>query len=186
MTVTKCAIYARTSTGQDSEGKGQTPENQIMALREEAKRRGWTVTEVYTESETAWRAGHQHELARAIADAKRARYDVLLCWALDRLSREGSLATLKLVDTFGKVGVRVVSMQEPWTESAGDFSPVLLAIAGWVAKMESQRKSERVKASLVRVRLHGSKSGREIGKRGPDKKPRLKRSARVRYVPTPV
>jgi len=38
--------------------------------------------------------------------------------------------------------------------------------------MESQRRSERTKAGLERVRKYGSKSGKGIGKRGKDKEPR--------------
>jgi len=38
-------------------------------------------------------------------------------WALDRLSREGPLATLEIVHRLGQSGVQVWSYQEPWTEA---------------------------------------------------------------------
>jgi DNA invertase Pin-like site-specific DNA recombinase len=87
---------------------------------------------------------------------------MLLCWALDRLSREGALAILRLVDKLKHYGVRVISYQESWTEAPGELAEVFYSLTGWVARMESQRQSERVKAGLERARRDGA------GKRGKD------------------
>ena len=67
----------------------------------------------------------------------------MLVWALDRLSREGAAAILNLVNTLKAYGVKVISYQEPWTEAPGEIGEILFAIAGWVARMESERRSER-------------------------------------------
>ena len=69
-------------------------------------------------------------------------------WALDRLSREGAAAILNLIDAFKVYGVRVISYQEAWTEAPGQIGEILYAITGWVARMESQRRSERTKAGI--------------------------------------
>jgi DNA invertase Pin-like site-specific DNA recombinase len=87
------------------------------------------------------------------------------CWALDRLSREGPQATLEIVSRLGKYGCRVVSLQEPWTEVGGELLDLLLDIAGWVARMESQRRSERTKAGLARTKAQGKRLGRPRGVR---------------------
>jgi DNA invertase Pin-like site-specific DNA recombinase len=76
----------------------------------------------------------------------KGKFDVLTCWALDRLSREGAEAAFGIVRRFRERGVRVMSMQEPWTDAGGEALDVLLAIIGWAAQMESKRRSERVKA----------------------------------------
>ena len=73
---------------------------------------------------------------------------MLLVWALDRLSREGAAAILNLIDAFKVYGVRVISYQEAWTEAPGQIGEILYAITGWVARMESQRRSERTKAGI--------------------------------------
>lgn len=99
-----------------------------------------------------------------------------MCWALDRLSREGSLYTLQLVDRLAKAGVAVASYQEPWVEVSGDMRDLLLSITAWVARMESKRKSERVKAALARRKREGLPIGRQPGAK--DSKPR-KRSGYV-------
>ena len=84
----------------------------------------------------------------------------MLVWALDRLSREGALAILTLVHRLRVYGVKVISYQESWTEAPGEPGELLFAIAGWVARMESQRRSERTKAGLARARAQGKRLGR--------------------------
>ncbi len=83
------------------------------------------------------------------------------------------MAILQLVSRFGTWGVKVLSYQEPWTEAPGELGELLFALAGWVARMESQRRSERTKAGLARVKANGRKLGRPLGSR--DKKKRRRR-----------
>ena len=155
----KAALYLRVSTTE------QNVDNQLPALEAYADSRGWQIVEVYQENESAWKSGHQKELARLLADCRNGRHrvDVVLVWALDRLSREGAAAILNLVNTFKAYGVRVISYQESWTEAPGAIGEVLYAIAGWVAKMESERRSERTKAGLARAIASGKRLGRPAG-----------------------
>jgi DNA invertase Pin-like site-specific DNA recombinase len=121
------------------------------------------VVKVYQEAESAWRNGHQRELANLIADARRRRFQCVLVWALDRVSREGALAILSLVQKLSACGVRVLSYQESWTEAPGELAELLYALTGWVARMESQRRSERTKVGLARVKAQGKRLGRPPG-----------------------
>jgi len=168
--MTRAVIYARVSTGQ------QDADNQTAVLKEWAVQRGFEVVGVYMETESAWRDGHQKELARLVRDARKGRFSIVLIWALDRLSRLGALSILSLIHKLASYGVRVLSHEESWTEAPGELAEVLFAIAGWVARMESQRRSERTKAGLVRVRAAGVRLGRPPGAK--DKKRRKKRSVR--------
>jgi DNA invertase Pin-like site-specific DNA recombinase len=165
----KCAVYLRVSTVE------QHTDNQLPALEAFAKTRGWEVAEVYSENASSWTAGHQKELARLKTDIRsgRRKFDILLVWALDRLSREGSAAILNLVDTFKGYGVRVISYQETWTEAPGPAAEIMFAIAGWVAKMESERRSERTKAGLVRALANGKRLGRPTGSKDKNKRQRV-------------
>ena len=81
----KAVLYLRVSTTE------QNVDNQLPALEAYADSRGWQIVEVYRENESAWKSGHQKELARLLADCRNGRHrvDVVLVWALDRLSREG-------------------------------------------------------------------------------------------------
>ncbi len=164
----KVALYLRVSTTE------QNVDNQLPALEAYADSRGWQIVEVYQENESAWKYGHQKELARLLAEIRRGtrKYDVLLIWALDRLSRGGAAAILNLVDTFKTYNVRVISLQESWTEAPGAIGEVLYAIAGWVAKMESERRSERTKAGLARAIASGKRLGRPTGSKDGGKRKR--------------
>ena len=163
----KGVIYSRVSIEE------QSTANQVNVLTDWANTRGFTVVEVYQEQESAWRDGHQRELARLLRDAHRGRFSIVLVWSLDRLSREGSLAILQLINNLSRLGVKVLSYQEPWTEAPGEIGELLYALTGWVARMESQRRSERTKAGLARVKANGRKLGRPLGSR--DKKKRRRR-----------
>jgi DNA invertase Pin-like site-specific DNA recombinase len=163
----KCCVYLRVSTAQ------QDTENQAIALTEWAAQRGFYVIKVYEEEESAWRAGHQRQLAELLADARKRKFRIVLVWALDRLSREGSAAILGIVTKLSRYGVRVLSYQESWTEAPGELGELLFAIAGWVARMESQRRSERTKAGLARAKAQGKRLGRPPGSK--DKRRRRKR-----------
>ena len=152
----KCCVYLRVSTCQ------QDIENQAIALTQWAEQRDFEVVAIYQEEESAWRSGHQRELARLVMDARKRKFRVVLVWALDRLSREGSAAILGIVSKLSRYGVKVLSYQESWTEAPGELGELLFAIAGWVARMESQRRSERTKAGLARARAHGKILGGQV------------------------
>jgi len=167
------ALYLRVSTNE------QDVSNQLPALQTYAESRGYEIVATYQENESAWKAGHQRELSRLLHDCRNGRhkYDAVLVWALDRLSREGPAAILNLVGAFGAHGVKVISYQESWTETSGPMTELLLSIAGWVAKQESERRSERTLAGLARARKEGKTLGRPQGSK--DKKRRIKRTARI-------
>jgi len=162
----KTVIYARVSTD------AQDADNQIAQLVSWAASRGCEVTETYKESESAWRNGHQRELVNLIADAKKRRFQAVLVWALDHLSREGALAILSLVQKLSTCEVKVLSYQESWTEAPGELAELPYALTGWVAKMESQRRSERTKAGLARVKAQGKRLGRPPGSKDRRKRKR--------------
>ena len=153
----KAVIYSRVSTEE------QTTANQVDVLSSWAKQREYILVGKYQEQESAWKAGHQKELARLLYDARRRKFDTVLVWALDRLSREGPLAILTLVNRLKICGVKVISYQESWTEAPGELGELLYALSGWVARMESQRRSERTKAGLARLVAQGKRLGRPTG-----------------------
>ncbi len=167
--MTKASIYVRVSTGD------QDTANQVLALTEWAKNRDYEVVAIYSEEESAWKTGHQRELARLLQDARKRKFDVMLVWALDRLSREGSLAILSLVHRLKTFGVKVISYQESWTEAPGELAELLYALTGWVARMESQRRSERTRAGLARVVAQGKRLGRPPGSKDRRKRKRKQR-----------
>ncbi len=160
----KAAIYARVST------KEQKLDNQLPVLESFCKTRGYEISAIYSEQESAWHEGHQKELSRLIKDAEAKNFEIVLVWALDRLTREGATAILTLINRFKKLGIKVLSYQEPWTEAPGEVGDLLYALVGWVANMESKRRSERVKAALKRKKENGGRLGRKPGSKDKHKR----------------
>ncbi len=148
-------------------------------LKDWARQRNFEVVEVYQGTESAWKPGHQKELARLLSDCRdgRCKFDIVLVWALDRLSREGTAAILNLINALEDYCVQFISYQETWTETPGEIGEILYAIAGWVARMECKRRSERTKAGLDRAIREGKKLGRPKGSK--DKRERRRRTDRI-------
>lgn len=163
----RVAIYARVST------EDQHTENQIPALEEYAGRRGWEVVRTYSEEVSAWKSGRQKELKTLLKRASYRDYDILLVWALDRLTREGIGTIMNLVNTFRTYECQVISFQEPWLEQSGPMADLLTAITGWAAEFESKRRSERVKAGMARRAARGLPIGRQLGSKDKGKRKRL-------------
>lgn len=170
----RAAIWARVSTDE------QDPENQVAALKAFAERRGAEVVQVYALQKSAWSGDHRDALKELLDEAQRGRFEILLVWALDRLSREGPLATLELLDRLDRYGVQVISLQEGWTEASGELRDLLTAVVAWVARMESARRSERVKAGMARAKAQGKQVGRPPGAK--DKKKRRTRGYYLRWA----
>ena len=150
----RVAIYARVSTTK------QETENQVVQLRDYATRMGWSVAEVLKETEHGWEP--EREKLQELLDLARFReIDIALVWALDRFSRQGVAATLKLVEDLHRSGVKLWSYQEPFLrESDPAMAELVLSFLAWAAKQEHVRISERTKAGLERVRANGTKLGR--------------------------
>ncbi len=144
------ALYIRVSTDR------QTGENQVAELRQLAAARGFEPA-IYEEVESAAKA--RPVMDRMIADARAGRVRAILVWALDRLHRSmvGAIQTVLECD---RLGVPVISVREPWLDTAGPVRPLLIAIFGWVAEQERARLIERTKAGLERARRQGKRLGR--------------------------
>jgi DNA invertase Pin-like site-specific DNA recombinase len=151
----KVAIYARVST----KDKGQDVENQLRQLREFAALQGWTVYHEFKDQETA-STDARADFQAMFRDASQRKFDVLLFWALDRLSREGVLETLQHLNRLTSYGVGYRSFTEQYFDSCGIFKDAVIAIIATVAKQERVRISQRVKAGLETARAKGKSLGR--------------------------
>jgi DNA invertase Pin-like site-specific DNA recombinase len=151
----KIAIYARVST----KDKGQDTENQLVQLREFAAKQGWTIFREYVDRETGSKS-EREEFQAMFADASKRRFDLLLFWSLDRLSREGVFETLQHLNRLTSYGVGYRSFTEQYFDSCGIFKDAVISILATVAKQERVRLSERTKAGLAIARARGKTLGR--------------------------
>lgn len=147
----RCAIYARVST------LDQEPENQLAELRRYIDARSWTAVE-YVDRGVSGAKDKRPALDALLADAKRRRFDVLVCWRLDRLGRNlRHLVTL--IEELQALGIAFVSLGEgiDCTTPAGKLQLHILAA---LAEFERGRIRERVMAGLQRARNDGKRLGR--------------------------
>jgi len=155
----RAALYARVST----QHKGQETANQLLQLRECCQAQHWSVLQEYEDRESGGKS-ERTAFQQMLRDAAARRFDILFFWSLDRLTREGTLATLKYLELLESYGVRWRSLTEPWIDSAGPFRDVIISLLASLAKQERVRISERVRAGLTRARQYGTRSGRSIGR----------------------
>jgi DNA invertase Pin-like site-specific DNA recombinase len=147
----RAAIYARVST------LDQEPENQLGELRRYVAARDWTAVE-YVDKGVSGAKDKRPALDELVRDAKRRRFDVLVCWRLDRLGRNLRHLIL-LLDELHAVGVAFVSLAEgiDATTPAGRLQ---LHVLGAIAEFERARIAERVRAGLARAKAQGKRLGR--------------------------
>ena len=98
------------------------------------------------------------------SDASERRFDLVLVWALDRLTREGVAETFQYIKRLTSNGVQFVSFKEEHFRTTGPTGELMIAVAGWIAKTERIRISERVRAGLSRARAKGTRSGKAVGR----------------------
>ena len=147
----RAALYARVSTFD------QEPENQLQELRRYIEARGWTGVE-FVDKGVSGAKDKRPALDALLKDAKRRRFDVLVCWRLDRLGRNlRHLVTM--LEELQHIGVAFVSMGEgiDCTTPAGKLQFHILAA---LAEFERERIRERVMAGLQRARTQGKRLGR--------------------------
>jgi len=103
--------------------------------------------------------GKQDKMWRRVLDDMRAgRISVLVCWKLDRLDRRGILASLAMVQQARDAGGRVEFATEPQYNGAN--AELQQAFGAYVAKLESDTKSDRSKAKHAALKAAGSFVGR--------------------------
>jgi DNA invertase Pin-like site-specific DNA recombinase len=155
----RVALYGRTS----SSDSRQEVENQLGELRRFSAAQGWEIAGEYVDHESGSQADRS-KFRRLFEDAAQGRFDVVLFWALDRLTREGARETLQYLNRLTEFGVAFRSFCEPYLDSYGMFKHPIIAILGTIAKQERTRIVERVRIGLSRARIHGTRSGKPVGR----------------------
>src|SRR5438445_8226268 len=150
----RVVLYARVSTV-----KKQEVENQLLQLRDFAVKQDWEILREYIDHETG-STDDRLEFQAMFRDASQRKFDVVLFWSLDRLSREGVLETLQHLNRLTSYGIGYRSFTEQYFDSCGVFKEAVISILATIAKQERVRLSERTKAGLAIARSKGRQIGR--------------------------
>jgi DNA invertase Pin-like site-specific DNA recombinase len=148
----RVGLYARVSTI-----AGQSPEMQLLELREYAARRGWQVVGEYVDRSSGAKESRP-ALNRLMIDAHQRKFDVIAVWKIDRFGRSlrhlvNALAELEAV------GVAFVSLRDN-LDLGTPAGRLMFQIIAAMAEFERTLIAERVRAGLANARKKGKRLGR--------------------------
>ena len=152
---TTAALYARVS----SKNGRQDTENQLIQLRAFAESQGWKIVCEYVDLASG-KSSKRDQFQRMLDAASRHEFDILLFWSLDRLSREGTVATLNHLQRLNGYNVGYRSYTESYLDSTGELKEAVIGLLAAIARQERVRLSERTKAGLERAKAQGKVGGR--------------------------
>jgi DNA invertase Pin-like site-specific DNA recombinase len=153
--VVRAAYYLRVST------ETQELDNQRGEIIPFIERRGWKLIHPFEDVMSGRKTEKDRPgFAAMLKAAHQRKFDIVVFWALDRLTREGTRATLNYLQRLESKGVDYVSYQEQWLDSTGPFKDVMISMFATLAKQERARISERTIAGLKAARSKGKRLGR--------------------------
>ncbi len=159
----KAVIYARVSK------EDLNPENQIILLRDFAKRHGIEIVDEYVEQASGYetRPEDREAWARAV-DVAKENNALIIVVSLDRIARRYEYL-VKTLDSLREQNVQVISLQEPWLQALATipdqtlrkfiYDVIVRALAySYQQYVESIR--EKTRAGQMRAKMMGKHIGR--------------------------
>ena len=178
------AIYIRVST-LDQAREGYSLTAQRKTLEAWAKVRGYGVVYVYADEGISGKdIDHRPAMRQLLADAKAQKFDLVLVWALSRLTRSVSdlYNTWELLHTSG---VGLVSYTEAF-DATTPTGRAMMGLLGVFAQMEREITAERVRSAMAERAAQGKRTTNEVLGYDLDGKDSLKinetEAERVRYI----
>jgi site-specific DNA recombinase len=159
--MTRCAIYARVSTQEQTEG--YSIDAQLEACRSLATARGWTVEAEYIEPGESGKTFESRPQWQAfVASARAGQFDVLVAHKIDRFSRASILDSLSALEDLRSYKVAFVSASEP-IDFASPYGELLLVMTLWFARTYLVNLS----AEVTKGRRKRAESGKSNANRPP-------------------
>lgn len=154
----RVALYPRVS-GHEQEDNYSIPE-QIERMKKYCDAKDWMVFKIYTDSVQSGADMDRPGLQSMIKDCEAGKFDMVLVYKLDRLSRSQKDTLYLIEDVFEKNNVGFTSMTENFDTSTphGKFIVGILAV---FAQLEREKIKERTmigkQARAAEGKWHGSK-----------------------------
>ncbi len=148
------AIYLRVSTDK------QTTDNQRLELERVAAKSGWTIARIYEDSGISGSKGRDKRpgLDNLLKDANKRRFDLIMCWSVDRLGR--SLQDLvSIMNDLNSVSVGLYLHQQA-VDTTTPSGKAMFQMCGVFAEFERAMIVDRVNAGLTRAKQQGKVLGR--------------------------
>ena len=167
----RVAAYLRCSTD------GQSVESQRRDIEEYLAARKPTKVVWYEDAGESGAKTSRPALDRLMADIRKRRFDTLVCFKLDRLSRS-LVHAVQILDELRRNDVKLVSLRDGITFD-GPFGSLLFALVAGLAELERDAIRERVKAGLRAARARGVRLGRAPAELDTDQARRMRDAGRT-------
>ncbi len=152
------AIYARKSIATN---KGESIENQIQLCKEIGIKAGATDFLYYKDEGFSGSNTNRPKFKEMMKDAKAKKFSMLICYRLDRISRNVADFSSTL-ETLHKYDIDFVSIKENFDTST-PIGRAMVYIASVFAQLERETIAERVRDNMLEL----AKTGRWLGGTAP-------------------
>jgi DNA invertase Pin-like site-specific DNA recombinase len=150
----RVGVYVRVSTDDQNLG------NQVQVLTDVARQRDWQIVEVYSDQGISGAKSKDSRpgFRKLCKDASQGKFDMVACWAVDRLSR----SLQDLVSFFGEMAAINVGLyiHQQAVDSTTPAGKAMLQMSGVFAEFERAMLLERINAGIARARRAGKAFGR--------------------------
>lgn len=182
--VIRVAIYVRVST-LDQAREGYSLAAQERVLREWCATNGYVIADIYADEGISGKdIEHRPDMRRLLEDAQLGNFDLVLIWALSRLTR----SVADLYDTWELLSACDVDIQS-YTEPFDTSTPIgraMMGLLGVFAQMERELTAERVRAAIEERATQGKRTCNEVLGYDLDGKDTFKinelEAERIRYI----
>lgn len=156
----KIAIYSRKSK---FTGKGESIDNQVEMCKEYANKHFNNIEEFIIYEDEGFSGGDtdRPKFQKMIIDAKKKKFDALICYRLDRISRNVSDFS-GTIDELNKYNIAFISIREQFDTST-PMGRAMMYIASVFAQLERETAAERIRDNMMQL----ARTGRWLGGHAP-------------------
>lgn len=154
----KAAIYSRKSK---FTGKGESIENQVQICKQYGISIGLEDFSVYEDEGFSGKNLDRPEFKKLIQDARDKKFNALICYRLDRISRNISDFS-NLINELQDLGIDFISVREQF-DTTTPMGRAMMYIASVFAQLERETISERIRDNMLEL----AKTGRWLGGQTP-------------------
>lgn len=150
----KAAIYARKSVATE---KGESIDNQIQLCKEYGSKLGVKEFIIYKDEGFSGGNINRPSFKNMMKDAKEKKFNVLICYRLDRISRSVADFSSTLEELQGK-NIDFISIKEQFDTST-PIGRAMVYISSVFAQLERETIAERIRDNMMEL----AKTGRWLG-----------------------
>ena len=148
----KVALYTRVST------QDQSVDMQTSDLKRYCEQRGLTIYREYCDQGISGAKDKRPALNELMEDARKRKFDSVLCWRFDRFARS-TKHLITALEEFSHLKIDFISYLEN-IDTSSPLGKAIFTIVSAIAELERSIILDRVRAGLRRAKENGKKLGR--------------------------